>query len=131
MNNIEVGTMFRSQTIVGNDMFASHLGSGNLEVYATPAMIGMMENAAMNCIARFLGENESSVGSKISVSHLSPTPAGVDVYAIATVTATDGKRVDFSIEAFDSFGKIGEGTHTRYIVDCKKFMTKANSKSAV
>lgn len=128
MNNIAVGTTFRSQTIVGNNMFASYLGSGTLEVYATPAMIGMMENAAMNCIAQFLDESESSVGSNINVSHISPTPAGVDVYAVATVTAIDGKKIDFSLEAYDSFGKIGEGTHTRYVIDSEKFMHKANSK---
>lgn len=128
MQAVQLQATNKSETTVTKQHLASYVGSGLADVYATPMMVALMENSAMKCLAQFLEEDETSVGTEISVSHISATPLGMKVYAISTITYVDGRKVDFEIEAFDECGKIGTAKHTRFIVNSEKFLQKANSK---
>ncbi len=128
MKNIVISTQYKSEDFVSRDKLASTVGSGDADVFATPMMVALMENAAMKCLLQFLEEGESSVGTEISASHISATPLGMKVYAVATLTGFEGKRVEFNVEAFDECGKIGEAKHTRFIINLEKFSNKTNAK---
>ncbi|NMB30761.1 MAG: thioesterase family protein [Clostridiales bacterium] len=128
MKNILVGTSNTVDAIVNENMLAKSVGSGDLEVFATPMMIALMENAAATALSQFLEDGETSVGTMVNISHLSATVKGRNVSASATITAIDGKRVDFDITASDDAGIIGKGAHSRFIVDSDRFMEKAQSK---
>ena len=125
---IEVGMSFTSETIVDRTNLACTVGSGSIEVFATPMMIALMENAAAACIAGCLEAGQSSVGTKVDVEHTAASVAGMKICATATVITTDRRRVDFKVTASDSRGEIGRGTHTRFIIDINKFMEKAKAK---
>ena len=107
---------------------AANVGSGLLPVYATPAMIALMEKCASECVAPFIEEGKSSVGTMINVKHLAASPIGITITCTATLTEIDGRRLAFSIEASDEKGPIGEATHERFIIDVERFMAKCNSK---
>ena len=128
MKNILVGTSNTVDAIVNENMLAKSVGSGDLEVFATPMMIALMENAAATALSQFLEDGETSVGTMVNISHLSATVKGRNVSASATITAIYGKRVDFDITASDDAGIIGKGAHSRFIVDSDRFMEKAQSK---
>lgn len=127
---IQVGLVGNSEVLVDESNTAKAVGSGGLEVFATPAMIAQMEKAAMNALNEFLPEGSSSVGTMINVKHIAATPLGMKVTAQATLVEVNEKRLLFKVEAFDEKGKIGEGDHERYIINIEKFMTKVNSKRA-
>lgn len=128
MREVQILTTNKTEIIVTKDKLASVVGSGCADVFATPMMIALMENSAMKCLESFLDDGETSVGTEISTTHISATPFGMKVYAESTITAVDGRKVDFKIEAFDECGKIGEATHSRFVVNAEKFISKANSK---
>lgn len=113
---------------VTDTLSARSMGSGSLDVLATPAMIAGMENVCMNCVQPQLEEDFTTVGTKVDISHISATPVGDTVTFTCVLTEVDRKRLVFSVEAFDSAGKIGEGTHQRFIVDSVKFTEKAYLK---
>lgn len=125
---IKEGISYTATQIVEKKDTAAEYGSGLVEVFATPAMIALMENAALKTVLPFLGNDDSTVGFEINVRHLKPTPVGMRVECTATLTELAGKKLTFSIVAKDEEGKIGEGTHTRYIINSKKFMEKLNQK---
>ena len=127
---ITVGMKHSIEKIVTPELTASAAGSGGLEVFGTPYMIGMMECAAMWCIQPELPEGKGTVGVKISTNHLAPTPVGMKVTATAEVTAVseNGKMITFKIAAFDEEGPIGEGVHTRAIISNDRFLQKCNEK---
>lgn len=100
------------------------MGSGDLPVLATPAMMALMENAAMTAVAPELPEGSTTVGGHIESSHLKPTPVGAEVKAEATLTKVDGRKLYFTVKAMQGDTVIGEGTHLRFIVDREKFMSK-------
>lgn len=108
--------------IVTDEISALKMGSGNLEVLATPAMVALMENAAMNAVKPFLEEGESTVGAFISTTHEHPTHIGETVSATATLTEIEGRKLTFTVEASDSKGIIGRGTHIRYVISVERFM---------
>ena len=108
-------------TVSINDT-ASYYGSGNLDVYATPAMTALMENAAMNCVKSKLPNGFTTVGIEISVKHIKATPVGIKVRAEALLEKAQGKKLFFKVEAYDDMGKIGEGIHIRYIVNSEEFL---------
>lgn len=110
------------------DNTAKAVGSGELDVYATPAMLALMERAATACLAPLLGEGETSVGAQISSSHLSPSPLGATVQATAVLQEFDGRKATFVVTAADNFGKIGEGTHTRAVVEAQRFVARMREK---
>ena len=107
---------------------ASALGSGGLGVYATPAMIALIEAAALAAVAPMLPPGWSTVGTELSVKHISATPLGMKVSARAELIGVDGRALSFKVEAFDEAGKIGEGVHERFIVENEKFLAKTAGK---
>lgn len=129
---IEVGMTYTTEKTVTPDMTARAVGSGGLEVFGTPFMLGLMEFAAMHCIQPELPEGKGTVGVDISSTHLAPTPVGMKVSATAEVTAisANGKMITFKVTASDAEGLIGEGTHTRAIIDNARFLQKCSDKLA-
>ena len=127
---ITVGMKHSIEKIVTPELTANAVGSGGLDVFGTPFMIGMMECAAMWCIQPELPEGKGTVGVEISSNHLAPTPVGMKVTATAEVTAVseNGKMITFKVSAFDEEGPIGEGTHTRAIISNDRFLLKCNEK---
>ena len=130
MDTIAPGLVGERETIVTPDLTAVHLGSGSVVVYATPAMIALMEAAAVAAIEHLLPEGQASVGIDIHAAHLAATPQGMAVRARADVTAVDGRRVTFSVRAWDAHELIGEGTHTRVIIDIDRFTRRVGEKSS-
>ncbi len=131
MKEVKINFSYVSEDTVTSSKLASSVGSGIADVYATPMMVALMENSAMNCLDEFLEDGESSVGIKISTTHVSATPVGMKVKAEAEIKAVDGRKVDFKIIAYDESGVIGEADHTRFVVNTKKFIEKANNKIIV
>jgi len=115
------------KTVVFADT-ACAVASGLAEVFATPSMIALMENAAYTAVSPYLPEGYSTVGAEISVQHMAATPVGLKVYAEAVLTQVEGRKLSFFIEAFDETEKIGEGAHTRFVIDSNRFLAKANAK---
>ena len=103
-------------------------GSGTLDVFATPAMIALMENTAMTSVAPYLAEDEATVGTELNIKHLSATPVGCTVSCQSELTEIDGRKLTFKVTASDNKGVIGEGTHTRFIIKTEKFLAKASEK---
>ena len=110
-------------TVTEKDTAACH-GSGTLPVYATPAMIALMENTAMESVAPYLQEGEGTVGTLINVKHVAATPLGGEVRCECELVEVDRSRLVFTVRAFDGRGTVGEGTHERFIVNNEKFMAK-------
>ena len=107
---------------------ASAMGSGALDVFATPAMIALMENAASNALADYLEDDETTAGTALDVQHLAATPEGMDVTAEAVLTEINGREFTFEVTASDSSGLIGKGTHKRFLVYGGRFLEKAQAK---
>lgn len=128
MDTIRPGLTGEHETIVRAELTATALGSGNVPVYATPALVALMEAAAVAAIAALLPEGQTSVGVEIDLKHLAATPPGQPVRARAEVTAVDERSVDFSIQAWDAHELIGEATHRRVIVDIDRFMRRVDGK---
>lgn len=110
--------------MVNASMTAKSIGSGDLPVLATPAMIALMENAAMLAVAPHLADNETTVGGYMECSHLCPTAVGEEIEAEARLTKIEGRALHFEITAYAGSKKIGEGHHIRYIVDRACFLSK-------
>ena len=129
---IEIGMTYTVEKTVTPDMTAKAVGSGGLEVFGTPYMMGLMECAAMWCVQKELPEGKGTVGVEIASSHLAPTPVGMIVTATAEVTdvSANGKMITFKVTASDAEGLIGEGTHTRAVIDNARFLHKCNDKLA-
>lgn len=104
------------------------LGSGSLEVFATPAMILLAEKASAELIEKNLPTELTSVGIALAVEHSAPTPVGMKVRVEVKIISAEGRKIIFDIAAFDERGEIGRGSHERFIVDKKKFQDKANAK---
>lgn len=121
---LEKGLTHTSRTIVSAANSARTMGSGDLDVFATPSMVALMENAAMNAVASELPEGSTTVGAQINTSHIKPSPLEEEVSATATLVEVDGRKLTFNVVANDSKGLIGEGTHIRFIVDRKKFLSR-------
>lgn len=121
---LENGLTHTCTRTVEEHHLAAHVGSGDLRVLATPAMIALMEEAAMRCVAPHIEETQTTVGGHIAASHLKPTAPGRTITATATLTAVEGRKLQFTVSASDEQGLIGEGEHTRFIVDREKFMTR-------
>ena len=127
---LEAGIKGRQEVMVEEGNCASAVGSGLLKVFATPAMIALMEKTAWMSVAPELGEGEGTVGTLLNVTHDAPTPIGMKVWCESTLEEVDGRRLVFSVEAFDEKGRIGGGRHVRFIVGNEKFQAKADRKNA-
>ena len=107
---------------------ARHLGSGNVEVFATPEMVRLMERAAVAAVDHLLPEGYRTVGIALNVRHLAATPMGMEVVARTQLTGVHGHRLTFQVEVCDEAEKVGEGTHVRFIVDLAKFQAGVEEK---
>lgn len=119
-----IGLTHTSTVVVSDCLLANHLGSGDLPVYATPAMLALMENAAMLAVAPSLEPGQSTVGGHIASSHIRPSAPGATIRATAELTAVEGRKLTFSVTAYDGDNLIGEGTHIRFVIDREKFLSK-------
>lgn len=125
---LSTGIIFSKEETVTNELTARALGSGGLDVYATPAMIALMEHTAWESVEGCMEEGCSTVGTLMNVKHLSASPVGAHIRAESELTEVDGRRLVFKVSAFDDAGLIGEGVHERFIIKTDKFMAKTNSK---
>lgn len=121
---LEKGLSARSAATVVPGNTAAAMGSGDLDVFATPAMVALMENAAMTAVAGELPEGATTVGSEMNVTHIKPSGLGAEITATAVLAEVEGRKLTFNVGARDAEGLIGEGIHVRYIVDREKFMAK-------
>jgi predicted thioesterase len=108
---------------------ASHWGSGGLPVFSTPALVGLMESAAVIALTGCLFPGQTTVGGHIDVRHLAATPVGLTVRARAELIAIEGRKLVFKIQAWDEVELIGEADHDRFVVDEAKFMAKVTAKN--
>ena len=121
---LEKGLSARSAATVAAGNTAAAMGSGDLAVFATPAMVALMENAAMTAVAGELPEGATTVGAEMNVTHIKPSGLGAEITATAVLAEVEGRKLTFNVGARDAEGLIGEGIHVRYIVDREKFMAK-------
>ncbi len=121
---LKIGLSASSFATADNTNSAIALGSGDMEVFATPAMVALMENAAAKCVADHLEEGATTVGTAICTSHIKASALGAQIEAVATLTEIDARALTFKIEARENGTLIGEGSHTRFIVYREKFMQK-------
>ncbi len=108
---------------------AKAVGSGTLDVFATPAMLALMEETSWRTVAPYLEEGQGTVGTLLNVAHSAPTPLGMTVTCEVELTAVEGRKLTFHVSARDEKGEIGSGEHERFIVDDAKFQAKADKKA--
>ena len=125
---IPIGAKGRAEMTVTPDKTAAAIGSGSVEVFATPWMIAMMELSACNALAPYYDEGQSSVGTKLNVSHDAATPVGMQVCAEAEGIEVDRRRIVLKVTAWDGQGVIGQGTHERFLINAEKFLAKTEAK---
>lgn len=125
---LETGMRGKYTVLVSDENTAKTMKSGELDVFATPSMLAIMEKASCECIKAELSDEESSVGTKVNISHIAATPVGMNVTATAELIEIDGRRLVFSVIAEDECGIIGKGEHERFIINKEKFMKKTNEK---
>lgn len=125
---IRIGLTHERTVRVTEHNVAESYGSGYLPVYATPAMIALMEAAACDALQPYLEEGTTTVGTAVNIVHLAPSPIGMEITARAELIAIDRKKFTFKVEAFDRTGKIGEGTHERFVIRIADFLAKSEAK---
>ena len=125
---IEIGIKGHLEQVVTPDMSAARVGSGLVDVFATPMMIALIEKTCNDSVLPLLTEGEGTVGTHLDVSHLSATPIGMRVWCDSELVEIDRRRLVFSVKAYDECGLIGEGTHERFVIDTAKFTAKVEGK---
>ena len=125
---LETGIKGTKEITVTNELTAKTFKSGELDVYATPAMIALMEETAYKSVASELETGCGTVGTLLNVKHVAATPVGMKVTCETELTKIDGRALTFLVKAFDECGLIGEGVHERFIINDEKFQAKANGK---
>ena len=128
MKNPEIGTKGIAELAVSSNDLAVNAGSGSLEVFATPVMAMLMEKASCNCLADYMENDETTVGTELNIQHVSATPEGMKVYSEAVLTSINGREFTFEVAAYDEAGLIGQGTHKRFLIYGEKFTAKTKSK---
>lgn len=126
--SVTVGLKGRADTVVNESNTAQAACSGALPVFGTPFLCALMEEAAWKSIAPHLEAGQSTVGTRLNVSHDSATPVGMKVWAESEVVEVDGKRLVLKVAAFDERGPIGQGTHERFIISDDRFLAKCARK---
>lgn len=121
---MKTGIKCVKEEVVTADLTAEVVGSGGLAVYATPAMIRLMEHAAWSCVEDLMEEGFTTVGILMNVKHVSASPIGAHIKAESELIEIDGRRLVFKVVAYDEDGLIGEGVHERFVVNEEKFMSK-------
>lgn len=125
---MQTGIAGKQTITVTEDKTAAVMGSGTLPVFATPAMIALMENTASSSVAGELEDGQGTVGTLIDVKHMAATPVGMEVTCETKLVEVDRKRLVFEVKAYDAAGVIGEGIHERFVIDNEKFMAKTEAK---
>lgn len=125
---LKVGIKGQAEAMVTDVNTAVAYGSGGVSVFATPAMIGLMEKASLISVDKLLGEGMTTVGTMVEVQHLAATPVGMNVTATSELIEVDGKRLVFAVEARDEVELVGRGKHERYIVAEEKFLARSFAK---
>ncbi len=125
---MQIGTKNTLERKVTEELSALSMGSGTLRVFATPAMIALIEETCWRSVAQQLEEGQGTVGTLLNVKHLAPTPLGMTVKCESELIEVDGRRILFSVNVYDETGLVGSGTHERFIINESKFQAKANSK---
>ena len=125
---IETSKKYIFETVVREEDTAKAFGSGELEVLATPRMIALMEEASYKCVSADIEKGSSTVGTYLDVKHLAATPVGMKVRVESEITEVDGRKIVYSVRAYDEAGIIGEGKHERFIIFSEKFVAKTYSK---
>ena len=128
MSELIPGLRAETKITVTDTDTASRWGSGLVPVYSTPALVGQMENTAVVALTGHLPAGQTTVGGRIEVRHLAPTPVGMKVCVQAELIEVDGRKLVFKIEAWDEVEKIGEASHDRFMIDEAKFMARVQSK---
>ena len=121
---LEIGLKYESVVEVTSANSAKTMGSGDMDVFATPSMVALMENAAMMAVASALPEGSATVGTQINTSHIKASPIGATITASAELAEVEGRKLTFAVKAWDEKGVIGEGVHTRFVVDRERFLSK-------
>ena len=125
---IKIGIKNRRETVSTQENSAERLGSGNVPVFATISMIGLMEKTCLESVLPFLEPAQDTVGVHVNVSHCKATPAGMKVWCESELVEIDRRRLIFRVAAYDEVGLIGEGTHERFIIDKERFISKTYSQ---
>jgi predicted thioesterase len=128
MAELKPGLVGEKSVIVEAKHTARHLGSGGVDVFATPAMVALMEEAALGAVDPLLPPGQLTVGLSLDVRHIAPTPLGMKVTARAELLAVDGGMLSFKVEAFDEREKTGEGTHVRAVIQLDRFSATVAAK---
>ena len=128
---LEKGIKGTLESIVTKENTAKVMGSGELDVYATPAMIALMEETAYKSVASELDAGSGSVGTLMNVKHVAASPVGMKITCQSELESVEGRKLTFKVEAYDEAGLIGEGTHERFIIVNSKFQEKADKKLAL
>lgn len=126
---IETGIKGRREQTVTAEMSAARVGSGLVDVFATPMLVALVEQTCYESVLPHLDEGQGTVGTLVNVSHVSATPIGKRVWCESELVEVDRRRLVFSVKAYDECGLIGEGTHERFVIDTAKFMDKLKAKS--
>ena len=126
---LETGIKGHQTETVTEEKTAATVGSGSLRVYATPAMIALMEHTCLQSVAPELGDGMTTVGTSLDIKHTAPSLVGSEVTCESELIEIDRRRLVFRVRAYDSAGEIGNGTHERFIVDCDKFFEKAEGRT--
>ena len=124
MNEMKIGAVGRAETVVNEYNTAKAMKSGTLDVFATPCMCALMEEAACNAVRDYLDEGMGTVGISLNITHDKPSAPGSKIAATATLTAVEGRKLVFSVQAQENDKIIGKGTHERFIINNAKFMAK-------
>ena len=129
MDELRPGLVGEATLVVEEKHTAYHLGSGGVNVLATPIMIALMEEAGRNAMEYLLEPGQLTVGAALDVKHLAPTPMGMKVTARAELLAVDGRMLTYHVEVHDEREKVGEGKHERFIIDLEKFGRRVKEKA--
>ena len=129
MDAVKAGLKGRADLVVGEEHTAASVGSGAIHVLGTPVMINLMEAAALDAAEHLMPKGHQSLGIHVDISHVAATPIGMKVHAMAEVTAVEGNRIRFRVEAHDEAEMIGEGTHERVVVNVERFDKRVQKKA--
>jgi predicted thioesterase len=127
---VDVGRTYRSQTRVEEWMTAEKAGNKGVDVLSTPALLQLIDDAAVQCLAPVMSSDDVSLASYVELTHMAPTPVGLIVRVEVEVIGVDGRRVNFAFMAFDEREKVAEGTHERYVIERAKFLLNLEEKQS-
>lgn len=127
---LKTGVKGHQELVVTQELTAKNMGSGVMDVFATPAMLALMEKTAFTSVAEYLNEGCGSVGTKVDIEHVASSPVGMKITCDSELIEIEGRKLVFKVEAYDEKGLIGKGTHERFIVENKKFQEKTDNKLA-